>query len=50
LRLYKAKLFLSTSGMNVTEAAYAAGFKNLSYFSREFLTEFGKNPHEFRRK
>jgi signal transduction histidine kinase/DNA-binding response OmpR family regulator len=50
LRLHKAKMYLSSSGMNVTEAAFAAGFKSLSYFSREFLAAFGKNPNEYRRK
>jgi len=29
--------------------AYAAGFKSLSYFSREFAHQFGKSPSEFRK-
>jgi AraC-like DNA-binding protein len=48
LRLYRSKILLSSTKMNVTEVAFAAGFKNLSYFSREFTQEFGKNPKEFR--
>jgi len=48
LRLNKAKILLSSTTMNVTEVAFAAGFKNLSYFSREFTTQFGKSPKEFR--
>lgn len=48
LRLHKAKTLLSTTAMNVTEVAFAAGFKNLSYFSREFTHQFGKSPKEFR--
>lgn len=48
LRLTKAKTLLSFTSMNVTEVAFAAGFKNLSYFSREFAHQFGKSPKEFR--
>ena len=48
LRLFKSKLLLSTTKMNVTEVAFASGFKNLSYFSREFTHHFGKSPKEFR--
>lgn len=48
LRLYKSKTLLSTTKMNVTEVAFASGFKNLSYFSREFTHQFGKSPKEFR--
>jgi len=48
LRLSKAKSLLSSTTMNVTEVAFAAGFKNLSYFSREFTHYFGKSPKEFR--
>lgn len=48
LRLFKSKSLLSTTKMNVTEVAFASGFKNLSYFSREFTHQFGKSPKEFR--
>ena len=48
LRLYKSKALLSNTAMNVTEVAFASGFKNLSYFSREFTHQFGKSPKEFR--
>jgi len=48
LRLQKAKTLLSTTRLNVTEVAFASGFKNLSYFSREFTHHFGKSPREFR--
>ena len=48
LRLYKSRELLSSTTMNVTEVAFAAGFKNLSYFSREFAHQFGKSPKEFR--
>ena len=50
LRLNKAKNLLLTTTLNITEVVFAAGFKNLSYFSREFAAEFGSSPHEFRRR
>ena len=46
LRLLKAKELLRTSDINVSEAAYKTGFKNLSHFSRVFTEEFGMNPSE----
>jgi DNA-binding response OmpR family regulator/nitrogen-specific signal transduction histidine kinase len=49
LRLYKAKELLLTTDLNVTEVTFMVGFKNISYFSREFSHEFGKSPSEFRK-
>ena len=49
LRLHKARELLLTTSLNVTGVAYAAGFKSLSYFSREFAHQFGKSPSEFRK-
>lgn len=49
LRLHKAKEMLANPEMNISQAAFAVGFKNLSHFSREFTREFGKNPSEFRK-
>lgn len=46
LRLLKARELLRTSDINVSEAAYKTGFKNLSHFSRVFTEEFGVNPSE----
>jgi YesN/AraC family two-component response regulator len=46
LRLHKAKDLLAGSVITVAEAAYKAGFKNVSHFSRVFTREFGINPHE----
>ena len=43
-RLYKAKVMLETQVKNVTEAALASGFKNLSHFSTIFREEFGFSP------
>lgn len=49
LRLYKARELLLTTDLNVTEVTYKVGFKNISYFSREFSNEFGKSPGEFKK-
>lgn len=48
-RLQKAKEFLLTTNLNVSEIAYRAGFKNVSHFSRIFTKEFGISPSEFGR-
>lgn len=45
-RLQKAKQFLENKELNVTEAAFATGFKNLSHFSAIFHEEFGIPPSE----
>ena len=44
LRLHKAKELLTTSDINVSEAAFQTGFINLSHFSKVFTKEFGINP------
>ena len=44
LRLHKAKEYLTTSDMNVSEVAYLTGFKSLAHFSRAFTRQFGVNP------
>lgn len=44
-RLNKAKELLKSS-MNVSEVAYAVGFSERKYFSREFKKQFGYNPSE----
>ena len=49
LRLHKAKELLYNSDLNITQIAFAVGFKNLSHFSREFTGQFGKSPGKFRK-
>jgi transcriptional regulator GlxA family with amidase domain len=49
MRLTRAKELLSVSDMNITQVAFAVGFKNLSHFSREFALQFGKSPKEVRK-
>jgi len=45
-RLHKARQFIETEGKNVSEAAFATGFKNPSHFSTLFHEEFGYPPSE----
>jgi YesN/AraC family two-component response regulator len=50
IRLHQAKKLLSNSELNITQIAFAVGFKNLSHFSREFTQHFGKSPKELRKQ
>jgi len=47
VRLNEARKMLSCGNYNVSEAAYACGFNNLSYFTRSFKSEFGMLPSEW---
>jgi signal transduction histidine kinase/CheY-like chemotaxis protein len=49
VRLYKAREFLQTTHLNVTQVAMEVGFKNLSSFSRAFHEEHGMTPSEMRK-
>ena len=49
-RLTKAKALLKGSDMNVSEVAWAVGFKDPKYFSRVFKREFGESPSDFAEK
>jgi len=49
MKLQKAKYLLTVSDLTVAEAAYRAGFKNVSHFSKAFTREFGINPSDIRR-
>lgn len=48
-RIERARLVLSR-GTTVTEAAYAAGFGNLSHFIRTFRAKTGVSPKEYQRR
>lgn len=48
-RLQRAKELLLTTKLNVSEAAYRTGFKNVSHFSRIFTEEFGLSPSKISR-
>jgi AraC family transcriptional regulator, arabinose operon regulatory protein len=47
-RIKRAEHLLHFTGMNVTEAAHALGYRDLHYFSRQFKQYTGKNPSEIR--
>jgi AraC-like DNA-binding protein len=48
LRLRKAQEMLATSGLNISDVAYAVGFEDPKYFSRVFSEEFGMSPVNYR--
>lgn len=43
-RLIKAKQMIISQKISVSEAAYASGFNNLSYFAKCYKEEFGESP------
>ncbi|WP_321415034.1 helix-turn-helix transcriptional regulator [uncultured Desulfobacter sp.] len=45
-RLHLAKHFLIRGRHNVTEAAYAVGYNNVSHFTKIFTAQFGVLPHK----
>ncbi len=46
-RLSKARILLKQADTNISEVAWAVGFKDPKYFSRLFKREFGVSPREF---
>jgi len=49
MKLQRARSLLTSSDLTVAEAAYRAGFKNVSHFSKAFTREFGINPSDIRK-
>jgi YesN/AraC family two-component response regulator len=47
IRLKKAAQLLLKKQMTVYEVAYAVGYSDRKYFSREFKKQFGKTPSEY---
>lgn len=45
-RIRKAAAMINEKRESISQIAYAVGFNNLSYFSKCFKSEFGKNPSE----
>ena len=50
VRLHRAKELLVLKELNISEAAYKAGFSSSSYFSKCFKLEFGETPSAFLKK
>ena len=48
LRIEKAKEFMRTNAVNISEAALAVGFDNIYYFSRLFKQLEGMSPSAYR--
>jgi AraC-like DNA-binding protein len=44
IRLHKARMLMTTEGLNVSTAANRVGYESASQFSREFKRFFGKTP------
>ena len=49
LRLYKAKSLLRNTEMNISEIAYAVGFKDPNYFTHVYVEAFGETPSATRK-
>ncbi len=48
-RLYQAAQLLKEDAGNISEIAYACGFKSISHFSKTFKAEFENSPSEYKR-
>jgi signal transduction histidine kinase/ligand-binding sensor domain-containing protein/CheY-like chemotaxis protein/AraC-like DNA-binding protein len=48
-RLHRAKMLLETTGMNVSEVAWAVGYKDVPHFSRSFQEFFNTHPSATRK-
>jgi len=49
-RLLRAKYFLTTTDLTVSEVAWKVGFENLSWFSQAYREEFGESPRDSRKQ
>lgn len=49
-RLLRAKHFLTTTDLTVSEVAWKVGFENLSWFSQAYREEFGESPRDARKQ
>jgi len=46
-RLKQAALLLAQNKLSIADVAYAVGFNDRKYFSKEFKKQFGKSPSEY---
>jgi AraC-like DNA-binding protein len=49
IRLHRAKEMLQSTDLNISEIAYEVGFKDPSYFTRQYREEFGITPSQTRK-
>jgi DNA-binding response OmpR family regulator/nitrogen-specific signal transduction histidine kinase len=49
-RLEKARQFLLSSNLNISEIAFQSGFNDPKYFSRLFSETYGLSPSDFRKR
>jgi len=47
IKLEKSKQLLKHTELNISEIAYAVGFKDPSYFSRLFSEKYGISPSQY---
>lgn len=47
IRLEKSKVLLRQTELNISEVAYAVGFKSPSYFSKLFSEKYGVSPSHY---
>jgi YesN/AraC family two-component response regulator len=50
VRMRKAGSLLRDPNQTVSEVAFAVGFNDANYFSKQFKKHFGENPSEFQKK
>jgi signal transduction histidine kinase/ligand-binding sensor domain-containing protein/DNA-binding response OmpR family regulator len=50
VRLQSAAKMMISEGVTVSEAAYASGFNDLSYFSKRFKKQFDMSPKKYQKK
>lgn len=48
-RIHRAKYLMKYEDMNITEAAFAVGYNDLSYFSRLFQKHEGLSPSQYKK-
>ena len=48
-RVQRAKYLMENEDMNITEAAFAVGYNDLSYFSRVFQKQEGLSPSKYKK-
>lgn len=50
LRMSRAKELMHTTGLSISEIAYAVGIENLGYFTRQFRQQEGQTPQQYRKQ